>query len=72
MSLTEARKKIVAHVTRLTGMTPKMCEGKSDDMLLGIAAMTVGHRNYLGAMQADALIRLRELEKLVAEIKQMN
>jgi hypothetical protein len=71
MSSTEARKKIVQRMARY-GMTPAMCEGKSADMLLGIAAMTSAHRRYRGVMGADELILLGELEEIVAEIKRTN
>jgi hypothetical protein len=54
------------------GFTPAMCRDKSNDMLVGIARMTVIHQHYLGSMEPDALIWLTELEKLVAELRQVN
>jgi hypothetical protein len=68
----ELRQQIVCYVGKLTGMTPEMCADKSADMLLNLAAMTTAHQNYLGAMRADALIWLAELENLVAGMKQLN
>ena len=68
----ELRRQIVQQVCKLTDMTPQLCEGHSADVLLGIAAMTVGHQNYLGRLRPDALVRLGELEKLVSEIKSIN
>ena len=54
------------------GMIPAMCADKSNDMLLGIAAMMVGHRRSQGKLEADEIIQLGEMEKLVAEIKRVS
>jgi hypothetical protein len=66
------RDQIVQHMSRFCGMTPEMCADKSNDMLLGIAAMMVGHRRSQSKLGADEIIQLGEMEKLVAEIKRMN
>ena len=71
LSVNEARQKTVRYMARY-GFTPEMCEGKSSDMLLHLAAMLLGHRRYLGILDADEIIRLGEMEKTVAEIKRVN
>jgi hypothetical protein len=71
LPVNEARQKIVHYMARY-GFTPEMCEGKSSDSLLHLAAMLVGHRRYLGILEADEIIRLGEMEKTVAEIKRVN
>ena len=71
MTPTEARQEIVAHMSRY-GFTPAMCEDKTSDQLLGIVAMTVQHRQYLGLLEPDEIIRLSEMEKLAAELRQPN
>ena len=71
LPINEARQKIVRYMARY-GFSPEMCEGKSSDMLLHLAAMLVGHRRYLGILEADEIIRLGEVEKAVAEIKRVN
>jgi hypothetical protein len=68
---TDLRAEIVRHMKRY-GFTPAMCKGKDVDQLLHIAAMLVGHRRYLGVLEADEIVSLGEMEKLVAEIKRMN
>jgi hypothetical protein len=65
------RDKIARQMARY-GFTPAMCENKSADQLLHLAAMLVGHRRYLGILEADEIIRLGEMEKAVAEIKRVN
>jgi hypothetical protein len=67
----EARQKIVQYMARY-GFTPAMCEHKSADQLLHIAAMMVGHRRSLGVLEADEIIQLGEMEKTVAEVKRVN
>jgi hypothetical protein len=52
------------------GFTVEMCQDKTVDQLLHIAAMTVQHRRYLGVLEADEIIRLGEMEKLAAELRQ--
>jgi hypothetical protein len=71
MTPTKARQAIVALAARW-GMTPAMCKGKSSDLLLGIVSMTVQHRNYLGVLEPDELVKLGELESLVAELRNVN
>jgi EAL domain-containing protein (putative c-di-GMP-specific phosphodiesterase class I) len=71
MTPTNIRKTLVAMMARYN-FTPKMCADKTSDQLLHLAAMLVGHRRYLGLLQPDELIRLTEMEKLVAELKRTN
>jgi hypothetical protein len=71
MTPTDARKAIVEKMARY-GFTPSMCEDKTSDQLLHIAAMTVQHRRYLGLLEPDEIIRLGEMEKLAAELRQAN
>ena len=71
MTPTKARQAIVEHMARY-GFTPTMCEDKTSDQLLHIAAMLVQHRRYLGSLEPDEIIRLGEMEKLVAELRQVN
>ena len=71
MTPTEARQTLVARVARY-GFSPEMCESKTSDELLHLAAMLVGHRRYLGILEADETIRLGEMEKLAAELRQVN
>jgi hypothetical protein len=71
MTPTDARNTIVARMARY-GFTPEMCQDKTTDQLLHIAAMLVGHRRYLGVLDADEFIRLGEMEKLAAELRQIN
>jgi hypothetical protein len=47
-----------------------MCEDKTSDQLLHIAAMTVQHRRYLGLLEPDEIVRLGEMENLAAELRQ--
>jgi hypothetical protein len=54
------------------GFTPAMCADKSSDTLLGIAAMIVAHRRSQGKLEADEIIRLGAMEKIVAEAKKLN
>jgi hypothetical protein len=65
------RDKIVQHMARY-GMIPEMCPDKSNDMLLGIATMMVDHRRSQSKLEADEIIQLGEMEKLVAEVKLVN
>lgn len=67
----EARQKVVGHMARY-GFTPEMCKDKSADQLLHIATMLVGHQRYLGILETDEIVLLGELERTVAEIKQLN
>ena len=71
MTPTQARETLVARMARY-GFTPEMCADKSADQLLHIAAMTVQHRRYLGVLEADETIRLGEMEKLAAELRQVH
>ncbi len=71
MTPTDIRQTLVARMGRY-GFTPEMCADKSSDQLLHIAAMTVQHRRYLGVLEADEIIRLGEMEKLAAELRQEN
>jgi hypothetical protein len=71
MTPTKARQTIVAQMARY-GFTPAMCQDKTSDQLLHIAAMLAGHRRYLGVLEADEIIQLGEMEKTLAEIKQVN
>jgi hypothetical protein len=72
MTANEARQKVIAHMVARYGFTSEMCKDKSADNLLHIAAMMVGHRRYLGVLEADEVIQLGEMEKIVAEVKQLN
>ncbi len=49
-----------------------MCQHKTSDQLLKIAAMLVQHRRYQGVLEADEIVTLGEMEKLVAELRQVN
>jgi hypothetical protein len=71
MAATSIRQKLVAYMARY-GFAPAMCENKTSDQLLHIAAMLVQHRQYQGLLEADEIIRLGEMEKLVAELRQVN
>jgi hypothetical protein len=54
------------------GFTPAMCEDKTSDQLLHIAAMLVQHRQYLGSLEPDEIVQLGEMEKLVVELRLVN
>ena len=71
MTTINARQAIIQRMARY-GFTPEMCQDKTSDQLLHIAAMTVQHRRYLGVLDADEIIRLGEMEKLAAELRQVN
>jgi hypothetical protein len=71
MTPTEARQTLVQRMARY-GFTPAMCEDKTSDQLLHIAAMLVGHRRSQGLLESDEIIRLGEMEKLVAELRQVH
>ena len=71
MNPTNIRQTLVARMARY-GFTPEMCQDKTSDQLLHIAAMTVQHRRYLGILEADEIIRLGEMEKLAAELRQVH
>jgi hypothetical protein len=71
MTATSIRQRLVAYMARY-GFTPAMCENKTADQLLHIAAMLVQHRRYLGSLEPDEIIRLDEMEKLVAQIRGLN
>ncbi len=71
MTPTKARQTLIAHMARY-GFTPSMCANKTSDQLLKIAAMLVQHRRYQGSLEPDEIVRLGEMEKLVAEIRQVN
>ena len=71
MTPTEARNTIVAKMARY-GFTPEMCRDKTTDQLLQIAAILVQHRRYQGSLEPDEIVQLGEMEKIVAEIRQVN
>jgi len=71
MTPTEARQAIVQYMARYE-FSAAMCENKTSYELLRVAAMLVGHRRHLGLLEADEIIRLGEMEKLVAELRQVN
>jgi hypothetical protein len=54
------------------GFTPQMCADKSANELLYLAHMLVAHRRYQGVLEADEIIRLSEMEKLVNELRSVN
>jgi hypothetical protein len=71
MTTTEARQKMVSHMARWD-FTPAMCDKWSADQLLFLAAVTVQHQRNLGlGVDADKIIALGEMEKLTAELRQM-
>ena len=65
------RQQIIQHMARW-GFSPKMCSHWSSTQLLNIAAMLVRHRQYLGVIAPDELIRLDAMAKLVEEIRKVN
>jgi hypothetical protein len=71
MTPTKARQMIIAQMARY-GFTLTMCEDKTTDQLLHIAAMLVQHRRYQGSLEPDEIVQLGEMEKLVAELRQVN
>src|SRR5882724_8793205 len=71
MTPTKARETLVQRMARY-GFTPEMCADKSSDQLLHIAAILVQHRMSQGSLEADEIIRLGEMEKLAAELRQVN
>jgi len=71
MTTINARQAIIQRMARY-GFTPEMCADKTPDQLLHLAAMLVGHRRYLGILEADEIVRLGEMEKLAAELRQVN
>lgn len=71
MTPTDARKTIAARMARY-GFTPEMCQDKTTDQLLNIAAMLVQHRRYQGLLEPEEIVQLGEMEKLVAELRQVN
>jgi hypothetical protein len=71
MTPTKARETLVAHRARY-GFTPTVCADKTSDQLLKIAATLVQHRRYQGSLEADEIAGLGEMEKLVAELRQVN
>lgn len=68
---TNPRQAIIEKMARY-GFTPAMCADKTSDQLLHLAAMLVGHRRYLGLLEADEIIRLGEMEELAAELRQVS
>ncbi len=71
MTPTDARNTIAAKMARY-GFTPEMCKDKTTDQLLHIVAMLVQHRRYQGLLEPDEILQLGEMEKIVAEIRQVN
>ncbi len=71
MTPTDIRQTLVARMGRY-GFTPEMCADKTSDQLLHLAAMLVQHRRYQGLLEADEIVRLGEMEKLVAELRQVH
>ena len=71
MTPTEARQEIVRYMARY-GFTPTMCEDKSTDQLLHIAAMLVQHRRFQGLLEPDEIVQLGDMEELVAELRHVN
>jgi hypothetical protein len=65
------RQQIVNHMARW-GFSPKMCSRWSAQELLNLATMTVRHRQYLGVLEMDELIRLDAIQKLAEEIRKVN
>jgi hypothetical protein len=71
MTPTDARNTIVSKMARY-GFTPTMCEDKTSDQLLHIAGMLVQHRRSQGSLEPDEIVQLGEMERLVAELRQVN
>lgn len=53
------------------GLLPR-CADKTSDQLLHLAAMQFQHRSYKGLLEADEIVWMGEIEKLVAELKRVN
>ena len=71
MTATSIRQTIIARMARF-GFTPAMCENKSCDQMLHIVAVLVQHRRSQGLAAPDEIAELTEMEKLVAELRQVN
>jgi hypothetical protein len=71
MTPTSIRQTIIAKMARF-GFTPAMCENKTCDQLLHIVAILVQHRRSQGLAEPDEIVQLGEMEKLVAELRQVN
>jgi hypothetical protein len=54
------------------GFTPEMCQDKITYQPLHIAAMLVQHRRHQGSLEPDEIVQLGEMEKFVAELRQVN
>ena len=71
MTSSSIRQSIIARMARF-GFTPAMCENKTCDQLLHIVYMLVEHRRSQGLAEPDEIVQLGEMERLVAELRQVN